>query len=112
MRMKKMRISFSPTSTRTAATFIRGPGREDETGKGAARGSKLNVALKPGSGDAEFLQAWPRVEQHLAHFEPEFIVFQCGADGLKYDPPGRITRRPRLRMRRKACAPSLRGFEG
>ncbi len=63
-----------------------GTGREDETGKGAARGSKLNIALKPGSGDPEFLEAWPRVERHLARFEPEFILFQCGADGLRGDP--------------------------
>jgi acetoin utilization protein AcuC len=28
----------------------------------------------------------PRVEQHLARFEPEFIAFQCGADGLRGDP--------------------------
>lgn len=63
-----------------------GTGREDETGKGAAKGTKLNIPLKPGSGDAEFAQAWPRVEAHLAKHEPEFVVFQCGADGLKGDP--------------------------
>lgn len=63
-----------------------GTGREDETGKGAARGTKLNIALQPGSGDAEFAQAWPRVETHLAKYEPEFVLFQCGADGLKGDP--------------------------
>jgi len=71
-----------------------GTGREDETGKGAARGAKLNIALKPGSGDAEFLQAWPRVEQHLVRFEPEFIVFQCGADGLKDDPLAHLNYTP------------------
>lgn len=63
-----------------------GTGREDETGKDAAKGSKLNIPLKPGSGDREFLEAWPRVEQHLVRFEPEFIIFQCGADGLQGDP--------------------------
>lgn len=63
-----------------------GTGREDETGQGAAKGSKLNIPLKPGSGDCEFLEAWSRVEQHLLRFEPEFILFQCGADGLQGDP--------------------------
>lgn len=63
-----------------------GTGSEEETGKDAAKGSKLNIPLKPGSGDREFLEAWPRVEQHLVRFEPEFIVFQCGADGLQGDP--------------------------
>ena len=63
-----------------------GTGREDETGKGAAKGSKLNIPLKPGSGDREFREVWPRVKQHLMRFEPEFILFQCGADGLRGDP--------------------------
>ncbi len=63
-----------------------GTGREDETGKGSAQGTKLNIPLAPRSGDREFLQVWPRVEAHLTRFEPEFVVFQCGADGLKGDP--------------------------
>lgn len=63
-----------------------GTGREDETGKGAARGAKLNIPLKAGAGDAEFAQAWPRIESHLVKHEPEFVVFQCGADGLQGDP--------------------------
>ena len=63
-----------------------GTGSEDETGKGAAKGTKLNIPLKPGSGDIEFARAWPRVEAHLAKYEPEFVIFQCGADGLKGDP--------------------------
>ena len=63
-----------------------GTGRQDETGKSAAKGTKLNIPLMPGAGDKEFLQAWPRVEEHLVRFEPEFILFQCGADGLQGDP--------------------------
>ena len=71
-----------------------GTGREDETGKGAAKGSKLNIPLKPGSGDPEFMQAWPRVEKHLARFEPEFVLFQCGADGLRDDPLANLNYTP------------------
>jgi acetoin utilization protein AcuC len=63
-----------------------GTGSEDETGKGAAKGAKLNIPLKAGAGDAEFAKAWPRIEAHLARHEPEFVIFQCGADGLKGDP--------------------------
>ena len=63
-----------------------GTGRQDETGKSAAKGTKLNIPLMPGAGDKEFLQAWPRVEEHLVRFEPEFFLFQCGADGLQGDP--------------------------
>ena len=59
---------------------------EDETGKGNAKGTKLNIPLAPRCGDREFMLVWPRVAAHLIRFEPEFVVFQCGADGLKGDP--------------------------
>jgi acetoin utilization protein AcuC len=67
-------------------TLYPGTGHASETGKGKAKGTKLNVPLKPGAGDPEFTAAWTQVEEHLRKFQPEFIVFQCGADGLKGDP--------------------------
>jgi len=63
-----------------------GTGAAGETGKGAAEGSKLNLPLAAGSGDAEFFLAWQRVVTHLQRHRAEFYVFQCGADGLKGDP--------------------------
>lgn len=63
-----------------------GTGNADETGRGAAVGTKLNVPLPRGAGDAEFLAAWARIEQHLERFAPAFYLFQCGADGLDGDP--------------------------
>jgi acetoin utilization protein AcuC len=42
-----------------------GTGGEDETGKGAAKGGKLNIPLKPGSGDPEFLEAWTAMLRKL-----------------------------------------------
>ncbi len=72
-------------------TLYPGTGRDDETGKAQAAGTKLNINLKPGAGDAEFFTAWKRVETHLDPFEPEFIVLQCGADGLKGDPLAGLT---------------------
>ncbi len=63
-----------------------GTGAASETGKGEAVGSKLNIPLAPGAGDAEFFEAWSRVEEYLDQAEPEFILFQCGADSLKDDP--------------------------
>ncbi len=67
-------------------TFYPGTGFAHETGKGQAEGTKLNIPLAYGSGDDEFRKAWPDVERHLEKFAPEFLVFQCGADGLKGDP--------------------------
>ena len=75
-------------------TLYPGTGREDETGTGTARGTKLNVELAPGAGDAEFLQAWPRIEAHFERFEPEFFLFQCGADGLAGDPLAQLRYSP------------------
>jgi acetoin utilization protein AcuC len=63
-----------------------GTGAAAETGTGAARGTKLNIPLAPGSGDREFFAAWERVEEYLNAAEPEFILFQCGADSLAGDP--------------------------
>jgi acetoin utilization protein AcuC len=63
-----------------------GTGAAEETGRGAAVGTKLNLPLPPGAGDTEFLAAWERVEAYLEAFPSEFILFQCGADSLAGDP--------------------------
>lgn len=63
-----------------------GTGAADETGSGAARGTKLNLPLAPGSTDAQWNVAWERALAHVARHEPEFIVLQCGADSVAGDP--------------------------
>jgi len=63
-----------------------GTGAATEVGTGAAIGSKLNLPLPPGAGDAEFLAAWPAIESHLERYEPELVILQCGADSLAGDP--------------------------
>lgn len=63
-----------------------GTGHSWESGKGAADGTKLNIAMPPGAGDAEFRRQWERVEAHLVKFRPEFFLLQCGADSLEGDP--------------------------
>ncbi len=63
-----------------------GTGAAEETGTGRARGTKLNVPLAPGAGDPDFRTAWRQVEAYLDAAEPEFIIFQCGADSLEGDP--------------------------
>lgn len=63
-----------------------GTGFASETGKGAARGTKLNIPMRPQANDDDFMVAWQQVEKFLEQHKPEFILFQCGADSLKGDP--------------------------
>jgi acetoin utilization protein AcuC len=75
-----------------------GTGRPDETGTGAARGTKLNINLPSGAGDREFLAVWPDVVGHLRRHAPQFVLFQCGADGLDGDPLARLRYSPQAHM--------------
>lgn len=63
-----------------------GTGAAEETGVGAAVGTKLNLPLPPGATDADFHREWRRIEDYLRTTEPEFILLQCGADSLEGDP--------------------------
>ncbi len=63
-----------------------GTGAAEETGRGLAAGTKLNIPLPPGADDAQFYAQWERVEAYLRAGQPEFILLQCGADSLKGDP--------------------------
>lgn len=63
-----------------------GTGRIDETGMGAAAGTKLNIPAPPGAMDDYFLKVWPSCEKFLRKAKPEFILLQCGADSLDGDP--------------------------
>jgi acetoin utilization protein AcuC len=67
-------------------TLYPGTGAEDEIGRGAAAGTKLNVPLPAGAGDAEFDAVWPGMLAHVERFTPEFMILQCGADSVAGDP--------------------------
>jgi acetoin utilization protein AcuC len=63
-----------------------GTGSAEETGRGAAQGTKLNIPMPPAAGDDAFREAWGQVESLVEKFRPEFILFQCGADSIAGDP--------------------------
>jgi len=63
-----------------------GSGAVTESGRGRAKGTKLNLPLPPEAGDALFEKLWPKVESFVERLEPEFILLQCGADSLAGDP--------------------------
>ena len=76
-----------------------------EIGKGAAKGRKLNIPLLPLSADDDFLMMWDNVEAFLRQWQPQFIVMNCGADGLNGDPLAHLhyTTRPHNRAARGLC---------
>lgn len=83
-----------------------GTGGAEETGAGPARGTKLNIPLPPGAGDADFRAAWPKVEEYLIAGRPDFILFQCGADSLAGDPIAhlRFTEQAHAHAAARLCA--------
>ncbi len=63
-----------------------GSGDRGETGRGPALGTKLNLPLPPGAGDAEFMAVFDEVEAYVDAHRPHLILLQCGADSLRGDP--------------------------
>jgi acetoin utilization protein AcuC len=68
-------------------TLFPGTGFPGETGGPHARGSAVNVALPPGTGDAGWLRAVDAVATPLvAEFAPDVLVSQHGCDAHRLDP--------------------------
>jgi acetoin utilization protein AcuC len=63
-----------------------GTGSVEESGTGAAAGTKLNIPMPPGADDETFRRVWAQVETFVGRARPEFILLQCGADSLAGDP--------------------------
>jgi acetoin utilization protein AcuC len=86
-------------------TLYPGTGHANETGKGAAQGTKLNIAFMPGAGDEEFLAAWTDALRFLQGFAPEFVLLQCGADSIAGDPLAMLRLSPaaHARVARDLC---------
>jgi len=91
-----------------------GTGFAGERGRGRAKGTKLNLPMRPGADDNDFLRAWAEVEQHLEKARPEFIVFQCGADSIAGDPIThlRFTPQAHAHAASRLCAIADRFAEG
>lgn len=85
-----------------------GTGFVEESGSGAAEGTKVNVPLAPGTGDAGWLRAFGAVVPPLLRsFDPEVIVTQLGCDTHYTDPLAHL--RLTTRAYREAYA-SLHGL--
>ena len=62
--------------------------------------------LPAGAGAPHFDAAWPAMLEHVARFEPAFIVLQCGADSIAGDPITHLelTSACHARAARELCA--------
>jgi acetoin utilization protein AcuC len=64
-----------------------GTGFADEIGGPGAEGTKVNIALDPGTGEVGWVEALElALPQLAAAFRPEIIVSQHGADAHAFDP--------------------------
>lgn len=78
-------------SLHQADWYPRGGGDPSQTGDGDGLGSKINIALPPGSGIGAYRHAFtrivlPAIEAH----RPELILVSCGFDASANDPSGRM----------------------
>ena len=67
-------------------TLYPGTGFINESGKGIAAGTKMNIPLPAGTTDELAKKFWTAAESFIMKSQPEFILLQCGADSLSGDP--------------------------
>jgi acetoin utilization deacetylase AcuC-like enzyme len=69
--------------------FYPGTGADDERGAGKGKGYTLNVPLRAGAGDREFLQAFrEKLLPAARDFKPDFVLVSAGFDAHENDPLG------------------------
>jgi len=69
--------------------FYPGTGGLDETGRGDGLGYTINVPLRSGPGDAEFIRIFKRILEPVARrYKPEIILLSAGFDIYKGDTMG------------------------
>jgi len=73
-----------------------GTGYESERGRGAGLGFTLNVPLRPGSGDAEYRDAFERrVLPSLNDHRPDFLLLSAGFDAAEGERIAHMQLQPR-----------------
>lgn len=69
--------------------YYPGTGSIDEAGSGKGKGYTVNVPLRPGAGNEEFIRIYQEILQPLAReFQPNFILVSAGFDTYYQDPLG------------------------
>jgi acetoin utilization deacetylase AcuC-like enzyme len=68
-----------------------GTGDVEETGAGPGEGATLNVPLRAGAGDADYLRTYERaVEPAFDRFDPDLRLVSAGFDAHRHDPISRM----------------------
>lgn len=68
-------------------TLFPGTGAPTDTGGPGAEGTAVNIALKAGTGDSDWIRAFESVvPEVVAAFRPQIIVSQQGCDSHRLDP--------------------------
>ncbi len=67
-----------------------GSGAREETGAGAGAGTTLNIPLRAGRDDADYLKAWQSLRAPLIEFAPQLIIISAGFDAHRDDPLGHM----------------------
>lgn len=69
--------------------YYPGTGALEENGRGAGLGFTINVPLRPGAGNARYLNIFRKILQPVAlQFKPELVLVSAGFDIYKQDPLG------------------------
>ena len=69
--------------------YYPGTGSFEEVGDGKGKGFTVNVPLRPGAGDNEYILIFREILQPLAReFRPDFILLSAGFDTYYQDPLG------------------------
>ncbi len=67
-----------------------GTGAREEIGSGAGIGATLNVPLRAGCGDDDYLVAWRTLHAPLVEFAPQLLIVSAGFDAHRDDPLGHM----------------------
>ena len=76
--------------------FYPGTGAAADRGEGKGLGTKINMPLGAGSGDAEYVKAFQeRLRPAALAFRPDFVLVSAGFDAYEHDLLGRMKVTPR-----------------
>jgi acetoin utilization deacetylase AcuC-like enzyme len=71
--------------------FYPGTGFTAQSGKGRGEGYTVNIPMKPGAGDDDYIFLFEEfIAPLVERFEPQFICVSCGLDAHKDDPISQI----------------------